>query len=180
MDFLKGFFLISNSTLKEKIFHESVVLVIEHNEEGAFGLVVNQPEEDEYLQFMPEIVKRGGRYRVFRGGPVRQEILFILYNSHKHRDLGEEIIPGVFLGTSIELIEILASENLPYQIYHGYAGWAPGQLESELEAKTWMVMQAQRNMIFHSNPEIVWREALVYNGGLFSYFARNIKDPYLN
>jgi putative transcriptional regulator len=180
MDFLKGFFLISNSTLKEKNFNESVIFVIEHNEEGAFGLVVNQPEEMEYLELMPETVKKGGLFKVFKGGPVRQEILFVLYNSYKHHELGEEIIPGVFLGTSIELIEILANENLPYHIYHGYAGWAPGQLESELEAKTWMVMGARKDMIFHSNPEIVWREALLYNGGIFSYFARNIKDPFLN
>jgi putative transcriptional regulator len=180
MDFLKGFFLISNSILKEKSFNESVIFVIEHNEEGAFGLVVNQPENVEYLEFMPEIVKKGALYKVFKGGPVRTEILFILYNSHLHDDLGEEIIPGVFLGTSIELIEILAVENLPYHIYHGYAGWAPGQLESELEAKTWIAMPARKEMIFHSNPEIVWREALLYNGGIYSYFAKHIKDPFLN
>ncbi|MDH4261603.1 MAG: YqgE/AlgH family protein [Spirochaetia bacterium] len=180
MDFLKGFFLISNSTLKEKSFNESVIFIVEHNEEGAFGLVVNQLEEIKYLDQMPEVIKKGELFKVYRGGPVREEILFILYNSRLHSGFGEEIIPDVFLGTSIELIEILAEENLPYHIYHGYAGWAPGQLESELEAKTWMVMPAQKEMIFHSNPEIVWREALLYNGGIFSYFAKNIKDPFLN
>lgn len=180
MEFLKGNFLISNSTLKEKSFIESVIFVIEHNEEGAFGLIVNQPEDSQYLQIMPESVKKGNSFKVFKGGPVRPEILFILYNSPLHKELGEEIIPGVFLGTSVELIEILANENLPYHIYHGYAGWSPGQLEGELEAKTWMIMEARKDMIFHSNPEMVWREALFYNGGIYSYFARNIKDPFLN
>jgi len=180
MGYLKGHFLVSNSTLKEKSFNESVVFIIEHNEEGAFGLVVNQLEDIEYIEIMPDTLKKGGFYKVYKGGPVRQEILFILYDSPLHRDLGEEIIPNVFLGTSIELVEILANENLPYHIYHGYAGWSPGQLESELEIKTWMVMPARKEMIFHSNPEIVWREALLYNGGIFSYFAKNIKDPFLN
>lgn len=179
MDFLKGNFLISNSTLKEKNFTESVVFLIEHNEAGAFGLVVNQPESGNFSSLIPDSIKKG-EYRIYKGGPVRPEVLFILYNAATFKDLGEEIIPDVYLGTSVDLLSLLAEQHLPYHIYHGYAGWAPGQLEAELEAKTWLHMPARKEMIFHENPEIVWREALFYNGGIASYFARTIKDPFLN
>ena len=176
----KGKFLISNSTLKEKNFTEAVVFIIEHNQDGAFGLVVNQPEEKEFSSLMPELIQKTETHRIFSGGPVRPEVLFILYSSARHRYLGEEIIPDVFLGTTVDLLEILAVGNIPHHIYHGYAGWSPGQLDAEIEARTWILMPAQKEMIFHNHPEIVWREALFFNGGIYAYFARNIKDPFLN
>jgi len=180
MKSLKGKFLISNSTLKEKSFSESVIFIIEHNEEGAFGLVVNRPLDSTLHNVLPKLPEQAKKVKIFEGGPVRPEVLFILFSAKEFQEDCEEIIPGVLLGTSLKLLENLLTHNSPYHVYHGYAGWAPGQLEVELESKTWVIADANDKMIFHKNPDVVWREALLYRGGIYSYFARNIKDPFLN
>ena len=181
MDSLKGNFLISGSTLKEENFNETVVFIIEHNDEGAFGLIVNRKLDGGLPDVLPRLGEKSAKKPLYEGGPVRKEVLFVLFhNAECEADDGEEVIPGVFLGNSYELIEGLLEKDIPFHVYSGYAGWAPGQLESELEAKTWVVMPAKQEIIFHENPQYVWREALLYGGGIYSYFARHIKDPFLN
>jgi len=182
MDFIKGKFLISNSALKEKSFAETVLFIIEHNEEGAFGLVVNRPESENYLDELPSLKNERGITKIYNGGPVRTDVIFVLFmgDENVRQEDGEKIIDGVYMGTSFQLLEKLIEEKAPFHIYHGYAGWAPGQLEKELESKTWVVMPAKKEIIFHEKPEIVWREVLFEKGGIYSYFARNIKDPFLN
>lgn len=180
MESLKGNFLISGSTLKEESFNETVVFIIEHNEEGAFGLIVNRKLDSNVSEVLPRLGKKAADKPLYEGGPVRKEVMFVLFSGHTGKYDGEEVIPGVLLGNSYELIVELLEQEAAFHIYSGYAGWAPGQLESELEAKTWVVMPAKREIIFHENPHHVWREALLYGGGLYSYFARHVKDPFLN
>jgi len=180
MQSLKGKFLISSSTLKEDNFVQTVVFLIEHNEEGAFGLVVNRPLDSSLHDVLPKLSSKSKNVLIYEGGPVRPEVLFVLFHSDTKDVDGEEVIENVYLGTSLDLLEQLIESEKAFHVYHGYAGWAASQLEEEIVAKTWVVAEGNTNIIFHENPEVVWREALLYSGGIYSYFAKNVKDPFLN
>ncbi|MES0491639.1 MAG: YqgE/AlgH family protein [Leptospirales bacterium] len=180
MQSLKGKFLISSSTLKEDNFVQSVVFLIEHNEEGAFGLVVNRPLDSSLYDVLPKMSTKAKNIPIYEGGPVRPEVLFVLFYSDSADVEGEQVIENIYLGTSLALLEDLIETEKPFHVYHGYAGWSATQLEEELEAKTWVVAEGTKNIIFHENPVVVWREALLHNGGIYSYFAKNVKDPFLN
>ncbi|MDH5719683.1 MAG: YqgE/AlgH family protein [Spirochaetia bacterium] len=179
-NFLSGNFLVSNSTIQDPNFLQTVVFLIEHDEHGAFGLVVNRLKDLTLRDALQGLASNAGDIYLFEGGPVRPDALFILHGNQNAESPGTEIISGVYLGSSKELIEELINNEYPYHIYHGYAGWGPGQLESEMEAKTWVTMPATKEIIFHEKPDIVWREALHHKGGIYGYFAKNVKNPFLN
>lgn len=177
---LAGHFLIANSALKDSNFDRSVVLVVEHDDEGAFGLIVNRPLSTTLDEAVEGLDDRASLTRLFEGGPVRKDTLFVLHRNGSAEERGEEVLPEVYLGGSRTLLEVLVDENELFHVYAGYAGWGAGQLESELKAKSWVTVPAGQELIFHRFPEKVWREALNYKGGIYSYFARTVRDPFLN
>lgn len=173
--------MISNSTLKDGNFNETVVLIIDHNKDGAFGLIVNRLLEERTLgSLMPGLPENASHKNIYEGGPVKPEVLFVLFSGADKKFHGIEIIPGVYMSNNYDYIEIFSQDEVPFHIYQGYAGWAPGQLEAELESKTWAVIPANHEIVFHDNPHLVWREALLYGGGIYSYFSQHVKDPFLN
>lgn len=146
---LVGSFLVARPTLRDPSFAGSVVLILQHSEEGALGLVVNRPLEAEGLPFP-----------VFAGGPCQTPGLFML---HGHRDWSHatdaEVAPGIFVGDQdcLERATALASapENL-CRVFLGYAGWGPGQVESELASGAWAVAPATGDVLFHTSVPDIW------------------------
>lgn len=180
MQSLEGHFLIANYALQDPNFSRSVVFLVEHNEEGAFGLVINRPEEttlEDVLDEIPDAIKK---QRIFQGGPVQPRTLFILHSDSLVSSPGEEVYPGVFLGAELNLLRELAEAESDFHVYHGYSGWGPGQLEAEMLTKAWIPIEVKPDLIFHPRPEDAWREALKKGGGIYEYFARNVRDPFLN
>lgn len=175
---LKGRLVASGGSVHDDSFFESVVLMIEHDESGAFGLVINHESENTLQDIFPFF--QTGVENVFLGGPVRPEAIFALYRDRDLGHLGREIASEVFLGSSIELFKSLSQSEEPYRILSGYSGWGPGQLEGELSAKSWVVTHEPAELIFDIDPEDIWRVLLQEQGGLFSYYAENVNDPRLN
>ncbi|MDH5716617.1 MAG: YqgE/AlgH family protein [Spirochaetia bacterium] len=176
----KGHFLISNSTIQDPNFVQTVVLLIEHDKNGAFGLVVNRLENITLYDVVQGMSEKAQEIKLYEGGPVRPDALFVLHGFKNARNSGEEIIPDVFLGSNKELMIDLLENDYPFHIYHGYAGWVADQLENELESKTWITMPASKEIVFHQNPQVVWREALHHKGGIYGYFAKNVRNPFFN
>ncbi|MCE9500910.1 MAG: YqgE/AlgH family protein, partial [Leptospira sp.] len=119
-------------------------------------------------------------FLMYWGGPVDQSFISILHDNDELSSPGLEIIPGVYLSRSFELLLKLIESNSKFHIFHGYSGWGSLQLESEFERKSWVSHDANPDIIFHPEPEIVWKEALRDKGGIYKYFAEHIKDPMLN
>jgi putative transcriptional regulator len=153
-----GSFLVAQPSLIDPNFSRAVVLVLAHNEEGAFGLVVNRPA-----------AKAGLPFPVFHGGPCPAPGLFML---HGHADWLEdspepdpeepnrEVAPGIFLGNAAVLKRASHTEEgetLHFRAFQGYAGWGPGQLEVELNSGAWMVTSADSNLLFGTPAETLWR-----------------------
>ena len=148
-----GKFLIARLALQEASFRQTVVLLLQHGSEGAFGLVVNRAVTVEGLPFP-----------VFAGGPCQSEGLLML---HGHTDWVEstteapprEVAPGVFLGDASCLSRIGEGATEPdprYRMFSGYAGWGPGQLETELAAGAWAIAPATGELLFDVPAEDLW------------------------
>ena len=143
----KGQLLVSEPSLADPNFRCTVVLVTEHDEKGAFGLTINRPGGQtvadlwEGLTGDPCVCSAP----VFIGGPVEQAAVFILHNREDLRDGSEPIIDGLYMGSSLELLQALIEDEVSaiwegqqiYRVFCGYSGWGAGQLDGELAAGGW-------------------------------------------
>ena len=148
--------------------------MLEHNDEGAMGLVLNHPLDVSLSDALSEHFNiADGGHRLFRGGPVERNALLILHNSAGYDQEHESVIPGVFVGTSPDIFEkVVDATNSPdsdfqFRIFSGYSGWGAGQLESELRRGDWFTHPATAEPVFDSNPYDVWE------GVLQEFYERN-------
>ena len=190
---LGGDFLISNIDLADPNFYRSVVLMITHDESGAFGLVVNRPSRftlGDVIEGMA--ASPASSIPVYVGGPVQRDALFVLRGEgpwYSAPVRSEEPVEGVVFEPATPLMmEHLNSEwsSLPdtdrpaVRVYAGYSGWAPGQVEGELNADAWVVLKATKNIVFHPNPQEAWEEAFVRKGPLYQIILQTGFKPSMN
>ena len=155
MKSFKGYFLVASPHLQDTNFFRTVVLVIQHDEEGAFGVVMNRPTNST-IGDVPELAEQAlcePDTPIHLGGPVQGPLTAI----HSDISLGEfEITPGVYFAASQEEIERIVSQPQgSFRLFSGYSGWAPGQLDAELEAGGWLTEPATPEDVF-SNYEDLW------------------------
>ncbi|MCZ8154920.1 MAG: YqgE/AlgH family protein [Leptospira sp.] len=179
----RGKLLISNSSVIQDYFHKTIVLMVDHDADGAFGLVLNKPTSqtlESLIKNLPET--EHSEKNVYSGGPVDNMFVTIVHNQKSSKDPGVQIIPGVFMARSYDtLVEVLESKDAHFRVFQGYAGWTSGQLESEFEKLSWVVSEISESAIFQENEsEELWKEALKHKGGIYKYFVEHTKDPMLN
>lgn len=163
-------------------FRRAVVLVLEHAEEGALGIVLNQPMEVRAAEALPEplstVVPDGAP--VFRGGPVQPGTVIVLAD---FEDIGAA--GGITFGS----VGILDPESIEgglmpgmrsARAFGGYAGWGGGQLESEIRQDAWIDVEPDVVDVFTAQPEDLWREALMRAGASYRLMAMAPDDPLLN
>lgn len=175
---LKGQFLLDGGKLRGSYFHRTVVLICQHDAEGAFGLVVNRASEnrvgDLIIADLPEALKE---QRLFAGGPVQPAALSYLHTQSFIPDGG--ILPHLSIGHSLEeLVDIGESYSGETQvkIFAGYAGWSAGQLEDEMKRNAWLTFPASQELIFHTRPEEIWRNIMKQLGWEQQLFADSPDD----
>ena len=156
MDFLNGHFLIADPRLADTNFFRSVVLITRHTDEGATGLVVNQPSNVSLDDIWEKLSDSplGRNAPVFLGGPVQGPLSAL----HTLPELAEfEVLKNVFVSMNRrELDQLLATSLGDCRVYSGYSGWGPGQLEQELDVGGWMTLPADRKHIF-ADPEMIYK-----------------------
>ncbi|MBI4601941.1 MAG: YqgE/AlgH family protein [Planctomycetes bacterium] len=184
-----GRFLIASPGLADPNFLRTVVIIAEHNEEGALGLVVNRPAPAKLSDLWESISGETLKIEApaFVGGPVQQNAVLFL---HGHADLvpsGEPIVPGVFLGTEAELLgKVLRREASRegdvgrVRVFCGYAGWGAGQLDREMRDGSWLTCPASADAVFGSRPERLWATTIGGMGGVFKFFGMTPPDPEMN
>lgn len=173
---LRGRLIVASPGLGDPNFRHTVVLILEHLEEGALGLVINRPSEVTLAETLPDWEGHAASPAVvFVGGPVATESLiglgrFAAGGSPRELLLGD--IGVVDLAAAPETGKVQAA-----RVFAGHAGWAPGQLEGELEEGGWFVLDADPQDILHDDPESLWRDVLARQGGMFRTIPY---DPGLN
>ena len=171
---LRGQLLIAAPSLFD-YFRRSVVLVIEHSTEGAMGVVLNRESETSVAEAVPVLASLAEPDELVRvGGPVSPQSVVALGDFDDVEEAGTHVVGS--LGT---LDPDAQNDSLRrVRVYAGYAGWAPGQLDGELEAEAWLVMPAREDDPFAGGD--IWSEALRRKGGGYRLLATMPTDPSLN
>jgi putative transcriptional regulator len=159
---LKGQLLLDGGLLKGSFFHRAVILICQHDAEGAFGLVLNQSTPNKVGEVLeadlPDSLKETPLYL---GGPVQPGAL-----SYLHSDTfvsNANVLPKLSMGHSLEELAELAqsfSSNKQLRIFGGYAGWSAGQLDGEMSRKTWLTHPATVELVFFQEPGNLWKFVL--------------------
>jgi putative transcriptional regulator len=158
----RGAFLVSAEKLIDPNFSETVVILLEYSTEGAMGLVINRPTRLRLSEVFPDI--RGLRKRrdkLYAGGPVGMEQLVLLVRSSEKPEDSFQVFGDVYVCSRLEELERIVKGGDPeedFRTYAGYAGWAPGQLDSEVNRGDWYIMKADAESIFSPKPEKLWEK----------------------
>ena len=182
MAFLTGWLLVSSPSLFDPNFRRTVVLMTHHDEEGAVGLVLSRPSELEIVEAVPELAELPCVDEVvYVGGPVQPEAVVVLVEFDELDEIDGEAEPIV--GNVAYLPPDRVAEGLALRrarVFAGYCGWGPGQLESELEEDAWILVAADPDDAFATDPDALWRTVLQRKGGTFSFMTTMPHDPRLN
>jgi putative transcriptional regulator len=154
---------VASRDLEDPNFTETVILLLDYNEKGAMGLVINRDTDVRLSELLPEV--NGLRKRtetVFVGGPVGRDSLMLLVRSREPLEGAQFVFRDVYVTASQELLEELAAEasGPRYRAYVGYAGWGAGQLDLEIERGNWHIVPAQTAMVFDPSPAQVWKQLI--------------------
>ena len=155
-------------------FHRTVILMVEHSDEGAFGLVLNRPSETTVGEVVPELAELIGEEHVIHvGGPVQPNAVTAVGEHPDPTDATKLIIGGVGM---VDLDD--PPELARVRIFAGYAGWAAGQLDDELERDAWITEDAHPDDPFADGD--LWSVVLARKGGEYALLARMPPDPSVN
>lgn len=181
MDSIRGQLLIAGPTLGDPNFWRTVVLIVEHNDEGALGLVLNRPSETTVGEAVPQLGELvDPEDDVLVGGPVQQSGVIVLAEFEDPTDAALIAFEDIgIVGTTSEVVETPTGVRTA-RAFAGHAGWGPGQLEDELERGDWITEPAQRTDAFTAEPSELWPEVLTRKGGSYALIARMPADPSQN
>ena len=180
MESLSGHFLISTPQMPDPRFQEQVIYLCAHNEEGAMGLVINNPNQEinlgDIFKSTSIPLPKGELPPVYIGGPVALEAGFILYSSDYLHTNALEVTPEIYLSRDTKLLYDISMGRGPehYLFMLGYAGWGPGQLETELLDNCWLAVPGSFDILFNTPDEFKWKLAAHSFGVDITMFTDNI------
>jgi putative transcriptional regulator len=179
---LKGQLLLDSGQLRGSFFQRTVVLICQHDSEGAFGLVLNRSAGsnagDLIVADLPESLKTSP---LFLGGPVQPSALSFLLTDSFIPDAN--VMPNLSLGHSLDTLIELGESFSPTQrvrMFAGYAGWSPGQLEEEIKRDAWVTHPASLDLIFDTKPDQLWKSILCQKGWQYRLLSQMPEDLSLN
>jgi putative transcriptional regulator len=170
---LKGKLLIAMPSITGDWFSQSVVLLCEHSAEGAMGLVLNKPAPQMYFDDLAEKLDLGGQIAehillqpIMLGGPVQTFQGFVLHSAEFEAAGSHKITADFRLNTTVEILKDIARGKGPARqmIALGYAGWSPGQLDSEILGNGWLHCDADPDLVFAHRAEGLHHAALTKLG----------------
>ncbi len=174
-DTLRGQLLVAAPILSDPNFHRTVVLVAEHGDEGAMGLVLNRPTDTPVGTALPELAPLAGDDDpVYLGGPVALESVLAVAELDDPDDASD-----LLFGT----VGFVQEPDVPVlrgRVFVGYAGWSAGQLEEELAEEAWLVLPAEADDLFSADPDGLWSTVLRRQGGPYALLSLMPPDPSLN
>jgi putative transcriptional regulator len=178
---LRGRLLIASPALVDPNFARTVVLMTEHNEDGAMGIVLNRPSESEVRELVPQLDDvAGDGAPVYVGGPVQPTALVVLAEFTDLDAAAWIVTADVGFASADVDIEDLAGAVRRARVYAGYSGWGKGQLEAELTTDSWIVEPPLPAELFPDDPASLWSDVLARKGGQYALIARMPDDPSAN
>jgi putative transcriptional regulator len=178
---LRGQLLVAGPALLDPNFRRTVVLLGEHGEDGAMGVVLNRVSRVTVEDAVPpiaDLVDEGALVHV--GGPVQPQAVVVLADFVEPQRAGALVLDTIgFLPGDVD-DESELGELRNARVFAGYAGWGPGQLEGELDEQSWVVLPARASDVFTTAPDGLWADVLRRNGGGLAVLALLPEDPHVN
>jgi len=161
-----GVMLVADERMRDPRFNQAVVLIVEHDRSGSWGLVINKPTEVGVSEIFPD-AKPAEPSMIHFGGPVELDHISFLYRGEAADDASDTGLEGVHWSDSEELLERrLAEDSQGVRVYAGYAGWAPGQLAFEIANGGWRMIQGRADNVFSEKPGSLWDRLTKALGGI--------------
>jgi putative transcriptional regulator len=178
---LKGMLLFSTPALFDPNFRRTVVLVAEHGEDGAMGVVLNRPSETTVGEAVPDLADvAGADSPVFVGGPVQPQAVLVLAEFEEPDDAAAVVIGDLGFARADRDLDELADSTRRARVFAGYSGWSPGQLEAELEEESWLVEPIGEIDLLGDPADDLFGTALRTKGGSYRILALMPDDPQQN
>lgn len=159
---LQGQLLLDGGKLQGSFFHRAVVLICQHDPEGAFGLILNRPSEHKVGQaLVANVAEKIKKQLLFVGGPVQPGTLSFLHTDSFVPQAN--VMVNLNLGHSLDVLADLsesASGTQKLRLFAGYSGWSAGQLDNEMARNDWLTHPASLDLVFHPKPDQLWKEIL--------------------
>lgn len=172
MKSLQGQLLVATPKLMDPNFFHTVILMVQHSDEGALGVVLNRPLETTIQTAWEQVSEIPCNIEgvLHQGGPCEGPLMVV----HGDAALSQiEVVPGVHFSTDKDSVEqLVTNESGPAKFFVGYSGWAGGQLEREMEEGAWLTIEATSDRVFSGGTEL-WET-------LLKTISRAAKFPYLN
>lgn len=182
--FYKNCLLISTPDLEGSIFDRSVILLCEHDEKGAMGLIINKESNisvKELSIMFPLMAKQKKNFLM--GGPVNQDEVWVLHNVVGASDIRKNVNEDLFLTSNPSFLKSISKAQLDFQFiqfFLGYAGWSAGQLEAEIERGSWITSPYNHEIVCELELEKKWSRALYLLGEDYACMAHRPKNADLN
>lgn len=162
---LKDQLLVAMPGLTDPFFKETVTYIIQHDEDGAMGVMINQTMPVNQYELLKQLGLEAPKLLehedVLSGGPVQMQRGFVLHKGLGDWESSMAINDEVALTTSMDILEAIANDEGPeqYQLLLGYAGWEAGQLDQEMLENSWLTVPANEALIFDTPLEERWQQA---------------------
>lgn len=184
VDYHTGDLLVATPVIEDPNFARSVVLLLDHDEDGALGVVLNRPSDVAVTDVLPSWDELAvDPPVVFGGGPVQPDAIVALARARPGVDRGEEWQPITGRLRLIDLREdpaLAAAEVEVVRVFAGYAGWAPGQLEAELDEEAWVTVGTEPDDPFSRDPDELWARVLRRQPGEVKLLSTYPEQPWAN
>lgn len=159
---LQNHFLVTMPHLTESVFGKGIIYLCEHNKDGAMGIMLNKPipNIEEFISKL-ELKNINPKPSIYLGGPVDVNKGFVIHETGYETKGTLEVSKNISLTSDLKIINDIIDGNGPdkFRFALGYSGWGPGQLEDELKQGDWLVLPAEKNLIFNTPDEMMWKNA---------------------
>lgn len=179
----KGDLLLSEPFMDSEHFNRSVVLLVDHDESGSLGFMLNR----EVVIALHDVIENFPNFHdpVYLGGPVEMNSLHFIHKLGPHIEGAIEFFPNIYWGGNFDQIKnaIITGEatNENIKFFCGYSGWSEDQLKTEIENNTWILYQPKDlDWLFTRDPDALWYELLKEKGGPYAQIANIPEDPSAN
>jgi len=162
-----GKFLVANEKIKDPHFAKTVILLVKYDFQGTIGLIINRPTETKLSQALPNVkgIEKAPD-NLYLGGPVAFNRITMIIQSQSKPENSEKVFDDIYISKSITLLEQIIENQKPdqrFRLYIGYAGWGPGQLESEIARNDWLILKSYPDILFDKSPDKIWQRFVPQN-----------------
>lgn len=155
----KPLFLIARPGMPDSNFRESVVLVVQSQGGETTGVIINRPTDRSLAELLPSERFEPFTDPIYFGGPVAQQGLFALFQAERYSGPAVPMLPQIYLAVQPDSVDALLDKPpAKIRFFSGYSGWAPGQLQGELERGDWLVVDADAKNVFLRDTSRLWQD----------------------